>query len=203
MKLRLKICGVKDQARELATLEPDYLGFIFYDKSPRYFQSYIPALDDRIRRVGVFVNEDPQRILALKEQHNLDILQLHGDESQEDCAALRSEAEIWKVFGLNRDFDFNELTPYLSVVDMFLFDTKSEARGGTGKTFDWKVLHDYHHDKPFMLSGGIGPEHASEIKSLKKEFPLLYGIDINSRFELGPGQKDIERIKRFEDELSR
>nr|WP_104813956.1 phosphoribosylanthranilate isomerase [Aureitalea marina] len=201
--MRLKICGVKEQAEELAGLGPDYLGFIFYDQSPRYFKSEIPNTTKEVRRVGVFVNETPETVLKIQKKHQLDILQLHGDESPEVCELLGREAEIWKVFGLNQEFDFSQLTPYLPVVDMFLFDTKSKARGGTGKTFDWSVLKGYDHPKPFMLSGGIGPEHVQEINHMESEFPMLYGIDINSRFESEPGLKDIERIKRFKDELSR
>ena len=199
----LKICGIQDQAAQLSGLEPDYLGFIFYPKSPRHFQGSIKGLIPEVKRVGVFVNEQPEIILELLEKHNLDVIQLHGEESVQQCELLAGKAEVWKVFGVDSDFDFQRLSPYLSTVDKFLFDTKSEARGGTGISFDWEKLQEYPYNKPFILSGGIGPEHADEIKELKQSLPQMQGIDINSRFEIEPGQKDIELIKRFIDELSR
>ena len=201
--LKLKICGVRDQGVELSGLEPDFLGFIFYPKSPRNFRGSIEGLNPDVKRVGVFVNEQPEQILELVQKHNLDVIQLHGEESVKECELLRENAEIWKVFGVDSEFDFEHLSPYLKAVDKFLFDTKSEARGGTGISFNWAKLKEYHLDKPFILSGGIGPNHAKELKGLSKSLPQMCGIDINSRFEIEPGIKDIELVKRFIDELSR
>lgn len=203
MELQLKICGVRHQAHALGLLEPNYLGFIFYQGSPRFFNGTIDGVSNQIKRVGVFVNEHPSKMLELKEIHKLDILQLHGEEPVEECELLGKQIEVWKVFGIDQDFNFDRLKPYLPVVDKFLFDTKSTSRGGTGRNFDWEKLDHYPFDKPFVLSGGIGPEHAKEIKELKQRFPLMHGVDINSRFETAPAIKDIELIKRFQDELSR
>lgn len=202
--LKLKVCGMKFAANiaAVAGLQPDYLGFIFYDKSPRYISDvsaelikYIPS---EIKTVGVFVDEDLEIVKKKINLYQLKAVQLHGSEAPEYCAELKTNfnnLEVIKAFGLDEDFDFSTLDAYKKVVDFFLFDTKTKAHGGSGKTFDWKILESYTLDKPYFLSGGIDLEHAEAISRIKDE--RLYALDINSRFETEPGVKDVERIKAF------
>ena len=160
--MKLKICGMKypDNILELGALLPDYMGFIFWEKSTRYFNGPIPELPKSIKKTGVFVNESVTNIVAKIIQHDLQAVQLHGNESVAFCTELKKIApkkiEIIKVFSIMNTFDFEVLTPFESVCDYFLFDTKGKLPGGNGTTFDWKVLENYPSSKPFFLSGGIG-----------------------------------------------
>ncbi|RQO77172.1 N-(5'-phosphoribosyl)anthranilate isomerase [Pedobacter sp. KBW01] len=191
----------------VAELQPDYLGFIFYDKSPRLISDvsaelikYIPA---EIKTVGVFVNEDIEKVKEKVSTFKLKAVQLHGNESQEYCAGLKAgfpDVEVIKAFGIDEDFDFAVLAAYLDVADYFLFDTKTKAHGGSGKTFNWSVLDRYTYSKPYFLSGGIDLEHATAIKNISDD--RLYALDINSRFETEPGLKDAVKIKEFIKEMS-
>ena len=208
-KFKLKVCGMKLAANvaAVAALRPDYLGFIFYDKSPRLISDvsaelikYIPA---EIKTVGVFVDEELDVVKKKINLYQLKAVQLHGSESPGYCAALKSifgEIEVIKAFGVDEDFDFNVLKEYMDAVDFFLFDTKTKAHGGSGKTFDWKMLNNYKLDKPYFLSGGIDLQHAAAIKQI--EDSKLYALDINSRFEVEPGVKDVEKVKAFINILS-
>lgn len=203
-KFKLKVCGMKLAANiaAVAALRPDYLGFIFYDKSPRLISDvsaelikYIPA---EIKTVGVFVDEELDVVKKKINLYQLKAVQLHGSESPGYCAALKSifgEIEVIKAFGVDGDFDFNVLKEYMDAVDFFLFDTKTKVHGGSGKTFDWKMLDNYKLDKPYFLSGGIDLQHAAAIKQI--EDSKLYALDINSRFEVEPGVKDVEKVKAF------
>ncbi len=184
----------------VAELHPDYLGFIFYQKSPRFITEvsaelikYVPTT---IKTTGVFVNEDVQIVKQYIIKYNLKAVQLHGNEDASYCEKLKSAGvEIIKAFGVDADFDFNRLSVYLNVVDYFLFDTQTPAHGGSGKVFDWKLLENYKFDKSYFLSGGIDLVHTAMIKEIID--PRLYAIDINSKFELEPGLKDIEKLKEF------
>jgi phosphoribosylanthranilate isomerase len=205
--MKLKVCGMKylENIQEVATLQPDYLGFIFYDKSKRNFEGIIPELPESIKKIGVFVNATLDEIVSKVNQYNLQVVQLHGDESVEFCKELhqaRKEVEIIKVFGIIDEFNFDVLKPYLAVVDYFLFDTKGKERGGNGITFDWKVLSDYPFSKPFFLSGGIGLEQTLEINKIKKTDLPIYALDVNSKLEMEAGLKSVENIKKFKDEIS-
>lgn len=192
---------------EVSQLQPDYLGFIFYEGSPRYFDfEEIAPISAKIQKVGVFVNAEIDDILAKIDQFDLKIVQLHGKESAEFCAKLNEQlrsknVEIWKVFGIKDQFDFNVLTAYEPVVDKFLFDTKGKEKGGNGYAFDWEVLKKYPSKKPFMLSGGIGSEEIEKLKELSKTNLPLYGIDVNSKFEIEPGLKDVEMLRKFKEDL--
>jgi len=202
--LKLKVCGMKFAANiaAVAALQPDYLGFIFYEKSPRFISDvsaelikYIPS---EIKTVGVFVDVDLEIVKKKVNLYQLKAVQLHGNESAEYCAELKSlfnSLEVIKAFGVDEDFEFAVLNNYTAVVDYFLFDTKTKAHGGSGKTFDWKILDNYKLDKPYFLSGGIDLEHADVI--LKIDDSRLYALDINSRFEVEPGVKDAEKIREF------
>ena len=199
--MKLKICGMKypDNILEVGSLLPDYMGFIFWEKSARYFDGIIPELPTSIKKVGVFVNAPLVEILEKIEKHNLQTIQLHGNESVEFCENLKKntskEIEVIKVFSILNTFDFAVLKPFENVCDYFLFDTKGKLPGGNGTTFDWKVLENYPSTKPFFLSGGIGTEEMEAVNEILKTNLPVYAIDVNSKFEIEPGLKNIELIK--------
>ena len=214
--MKLKVCGMKHNLAEVAQLQPDYVGFIFYEKSPRdvtklsFSDFVIPAQAGiHSQRVGVFVNASVEFILENTEAFKLDVIQLHGEETVEFCEALGRHSEfiseshekklltIWKVFSIKDSFDFSILKEFEPYVDAFLFDTKGKDKGGNGYTFDWSVLKDYTSAIPFILSGGIGPEHVEDLKALQKTNLPILAIDVNSKFETKPGLKDIEKLRAF------
>lgn len=205
--LKVKVCGMKhrDNITELLALQPDLIGLIFYPKSPRFAEPELEAellasLPASVQRVGVFVNEPVAEILGKVRQYGLTAVQLHGEEPPETCRQLQEEGlRVLKVFSIGQDFDFGALKGYEKVCDYFLFDTKGQSYGGNGVTFDWTVLDEYRLPVPFLLSGGIGPEHAEAIRQLRH--PQLAGIDLNSRFETSPGRKDIALIGTLLEEL--
>ena len=231
--MKLKVCGMKyiENIQQVAELQPDYLGFIFYEKSKRNFEGIIPEIPDGIKKVGVFVNEISEIIISLVEEYQLDAIQLHGDESVEYVRDLKSELaerrrlfteenkfikkrknklyiskepiEIIKVFGVKDKFDFSILEPYLETVDYFLFDTKGKERGGNGVQFNWEVLENYPFEKLYFLSGGIGLEDANKMSSKfeDKAFKYCYALDVNSKFENKPGEKNIEALTLFKERL--
>lgn len=189
----------------VADLHPDYLGFIFYDKSPRYISDVsaelIKYVPQEIKTVGVFVDEDVEAVKALVQKHYLKAVQLHGKEDVAYCKAMKETGvEVIKAFGIHADFDFSVLEVYEPVVDYFLFDTQTPAHGGSGKVFDWTLLENYQLQKPYFLSGGVDLAHAEQIKMIKDE--RLYAVDINSKFELEPGLKDVDKLKEFFKELN-
>ena len=206
MNIKLKVCGMKQAANiaAVAELRPDYLGFIFYQQSPRYISEvsaelikYVPPT---IKTTGVFVDEDVQIVKQYLIKYNLKAVQLHGKESVAYCQELKSTGvEVIKAFGIGEDFDFLSLESYLNEVDYFLFDTQTAAHGGSGKVFDWKLLEKYQFDKPYFLSGGIDLSHIETLKSIND--PRLYAIDVNSKFELEPGLKDVEKLREFFKEM--
>ncbi len=212
--MKLKICGMKYNTQEVAALQPDYLGFIFYEKSPRNFDGDIPTLPENVKKVGVFVDADIAFAKANIEKYNLDVIQLHGSESPEYIKELKSfcqtelvevpekTLEIWKVFGIKDTFDFDRLTPYEDLVDAFLFDTKGKAKGGNGYTFDWNALKEYSSKTPFILSGGIGLEEIENIKEILGTHLPILALDVNSKFEEEPGRKNIESLQTFTSQLT-
>lgn len=200
--MKLKVCGLKHQSNieELMQLPIDYMGFIFYDKSPRFVDEklsfdFMRSIPKQIKKVGVFVNESSYFICNKIAHYDLNMVQLHGDESPEICKELKPHVKVMKAFQINDDFDFNQLENYSSVVDYFLFDSPTVNYGGSGNTFNWQVLEKYDYDIPFFLSGGISEEHIEQIKQLK--IPQQIGIDINSKFEIEPGLKNTNKIKPF------
>ncbi|MAD96555.1 MAG: N-(5'-phosphoribosyl)anthranilate isomerase [Flavobacteriaceae bacterium] len=204
--MKLKVCGMKyeENIRAIADLNPDYLGFIFYSKSKRNFEGEIPALSNDIKKTGVFVNESIDKVNSLIEEHQLQAVQLHGDESVSYVKELKSkneDVEIIKVFGIKDSFDFSALEDYQSVVDYFLFDTKGKERGGNGVKFDWMVLKDYPYQTPIFLSGGIGLEDIEEIRKIQTTGLPIYAVDVNSKFEIEPGLKNMEDVQRFKTNL--
>ena len=204
-KLRIKVCGMRDpQNMELlCALSPEYVGFIFYKQSKRFVGSRPdPALftipGPHIKKVGVFVNEERKQVRKAIKEYGLDAVQLHGGESTDYCRSLSGEAlELIKV--VDPGGNLKDMENYNGVVDYLLFDSAGEGRGGTGRKFDWKLLEELPAGPPFFLSGGIGPDDAEAICNL--ELDAMMGVDVNSRFELSPGVKNMESLKKFITEI--
>ena len=199
--VRIKICGMKfpENILKVGALLPDFMGFIFWEKSSRYFDGEIPMMPKSIKKVGVFVNESLEIVVTKIKKYKLDCIQLHGEESVEFCQKLKeTPIQIIKVFSIKDNFNFEIFNEFESVCDYFLFDAKGELPGGNGTTFDWNLLKKYPSNKPFFLSGGIGIE---EIKLLKEMNLPVYGIDVNSKFETEPGLKNTELLKSFQSQI--
>ena len=231
--MKLKICGMKLNTAEVAALRPDYLGFIFWEPSSRFFDGEIPELPQGVQKVGVFVDASLDDISEKVEKFGLHAVQLHGKESPIFCEQLsvRSKSvvaysqnadnarsnlpaeqtgaietshketsfKIIKVFSIKDNFDFSLLKPYEELCDYYLFDTKGKLPGGNGYAFDWGVLRNYPSTKPYFLSGGIGLEDAKAIEDFRQrpEAEYCYSLDINSKFEVKPGLKDVGKLKKF------
>ncbi|HEY4325814.1 MAG TPA: phosphoribosylanthranilate isomerase [Mucilaginibacter sp.] len=198
--MKIKICGLKDPGniKAVSALEPDYMGFICYGPSPRFVSEVslesLKDIPDSIFKTAVFVNESTERINNLIDQYNFNAIQLHGDESPEFCNSFKNKVSVIKAFGLNSDFNFEQLTAYKNKVDLFLFDTKTNIHGGSGKTFDWSILNKYKLDVPFFLSGGLSLDNIEEIRNINHS--QFYGVDLNSKFETEPGIKSIEKLEK-------
>lgn len=203
MALKIKICGMRDAANiaEVAALKPDYLGFIFYPKSARYIggngdSSMMNSIADSIERVGVFVNETNAHIEAISKTYSLNTIQLHGSETPEQCMELKEKGyTVFKAFQIDDDTLTAEVLAYKGYCDYFLYDTKSKGLGGSGLKFNWNKLEELNDAGAFFLSGGITVDDAATIK----ELPLsnLYGVDINSKFEIKPALKNVTLLKAF------
>jgi phosphoribosylanthranilate isomerase len=199
----LKVCGLRERQNvtAIAALKPQWMGFIFSPVSPRYFNdAREPAMTAEIPKdiykTGVFVNADEETVLNIYNQHSLDYVQLHGDESVEFCKNLSSKGiKIIKAFSITGEFDFSITEDYASCVSLFLFDAAGELRGGNGVQFNHDLLKDKRFNKPFLLSGGIGPGDAAALKNL--HHPDLIGVDVNSRFEDAQGLKNVEALQLF------
>lgn len=186
-----------ENIQEVAALLPDYLGFIFYENSPRYVGDdfKIPThIPDSIKRVGVFVNESLSIVLEKCKEHNIEFIQLHGNESVDECAFLKSQGlKVIKAFSVHDDFDFGCVKPFESIVDYVLFDTKGKYAGGNNQTFNWKLLGKYNQLVPFFLSGGLSLETIQDLHSLSGM--NIHALDFNSGVELSPGLKSAPKIK--------
>lgn len=208
--------------REVSQLGVDMIGMIFYPKSPRYVEmqsSHAGIIPDYAKeniniksskspaRVGVFVDDMVQNIVTRVVNYHLDYVQLHGNEPREMCENLRLTLDpdirpgikIIKAISVSDASDIQKYKEYVGAVDLFLFDTKCKTVGGSGRQFDWQVLEQYDGEVPFLLSGGIGPEDASRLHAF--HHPKCIGIDLNSRFEIEPGVKDVEKLKGFLNEI--
>ena len=213
---QLKVCGLTkmDQIQELISLNTNFLGFIFYEKSPRFVLNQL-SLDEISEinhqgKVGVFVNETVEKIAEISEKAKLNFIQLHGDEDEEFILSLSQrlskDVKIIKVFRVGETFNF-QFSIFKSLVDYFLFDTDSKAFGGTGKTFDWQILNEIEIPKPYFLSGGISLENIKNLQNFVKvnmsenktltKLNTPFALDINSKFEIEPGIKNLEKIKTF------
>ena len=220
----IKVCGMRDaqNIREVSQLGVDMIGMIFYPKSPRYVEmqsSHAGIIPDYVKediniksakspaRVGVFVDDMVQNIVTRVVNYHLDYIQLHGNEPREMCENLRLTLDpdirpgikIIKAISVSDASDIQKYKEYVGAVDLFLFDTKCKTVGGSGQQFDWQVLEQYDGEVPFLLSGGIGPEDTSRLHAF--HHPKCIGIDLNSRFEIEPGVKDVEKLKGFLNEI--
>ena len=196
-ELVIKVCGMReaDNIHEVEALGVDWLGLIFWPKSSRYVSERPDYLPQHAKRVGVFVDEAVDTVKKKADAYALDLIQLHGSESPDYIRALKASCSIIKAFSIATADDLEQTKDYESLVDYFLFDTKGPSVGGNGVQFNWDVLKDYHGQTPFLLSGGIGPDDAQRIQAF--HHPQCIGIDLNSRFELSPGFKDINKLKQF------
>ena len=206
--MKLKVCGMKHNTGDIARLGPDYLGFILWKGSPRYTGDSLPETEaDGPARVGVFVDAPLREVLEYSRKGQLGLLQLHGSESPEYCQKLRvllnkareHAPKIIKAFAPGKDFDFRILEAYLPLCDYFLFDSRGPMPGGNGRTFDWTVLEKYPYEKPYFLSGGIGPGSTTALQDFARSPAArrCYAIDVNSKFETRPGEKDPQALKTF------
>jgi phosphoribosylanthranilate isomerase len=201
--IKIKVCGMRDpeNVREVSQLRPDFLGFIFYPASKRFVGenadvAMFQNVPRKIKKVGVFVNEDNEKIMEWAYRYDLDFVQLHGSETPKDCRTIRSAGyQVIKAFGIDPAFNFTTLVPYLQFCDYFLFDTKSSQFGGSGQKFNWEKIREYKYNVPFFLSGGIGPEDHTLI--LEIHHPAMVAIDINSQFEIEPGLKNVSLVRNF------
>lgn len=195
----IKTCGMRDadNIRAVSELGIDWMGFIFWAPSSRYVSEKPTFLPTRQKRVGVFVDARIEEVKSKADEYALDLIQLHGSESPAFCEWLKanSRQQLIKAFNIATQEDLQQTSPYEGLVDYFLFDTKAKMVGGNGTQFDWSVLSAYQGNTLFLLSGGIGPDDAEKVRNF--HHPQLAGIDLNSRFELSPALKDIEKLKQF------
>jgi phosphoribosylanthranilate isomerase len=206
--MRIKVCGMTkaEQVLQLDELGVEFAGFIFYPKSPRYVLSHMSKEQlkkikgKHINKVGVFVNTPVEEVLQMVDACGLYLVQLHGDENPRYCEQIANYVTVIKAFRLREGEEILwRAKDYQEAADMFLFDTEGAGYGGTGKKFNWDLLKGGNVRKPFFLSGGIQPEDEALLKEFEKE-PVakdLFAIDINSKFELAPGLKDMDKIESF------
>ena len=203
MGLKIKVCGMREEENvgALGALQPDYMGFIFYAKSPRNVIGSVPKnISKATKKVGVFVNEPYTFVKQKVQQESLHYVQLHGEETPAYCKILQAEGiPVIKAFAIDADFDFDQLYAYEEKVEYFLFDAKGVARGGNGISFDWTLLEQYQGHTPFLLAGGIHEEMLASIKNIQHQ--KFIGVDLNSKFEISPGLKDIHKLKQFINDL--
>ena len=209
--MKLKVCGLTklDQIQELISLKVDFLGFIFYEKSPRYVLNHLNLKEiseiPHAGKVGVFVNETIENVIDFSVKANLNFIQLHGDEDDHYIANLKNnlpnQIKMIKVIRIgnqtSEELQIN-INQQPSTINYLLFDTDSKAFGGTGKTFDWKILNEVEISIPYFLSGGISLENVHQIPTINTQ---PFSLDINSKFELEPGIKDLEKIKQLYEKL--
>ena len=194
----IKVCGLNngDNINQLMKLDLDYMGIIFYRKSSRFFSSATLPKSEK-KYVAVFVDESLDVIKKIINKYKFEYVQLHGNEDQKYCKEISSLCNIIKAFRINDRFDLNEIEKYSKYCKYFLFDTFTESYGGSGKKFNWNLLLNYNHKKDFILSGGINLELINSIKKLKNQLPNLIGVDLNTKFEIKPGLKDVNRVQKF------
>ncbi|HRT48569.1 MAG TPA: phosphoribosylanthranilate isomerase [Bacteroidales bacterium] len=201
--IKVKVCGLKDpeNVKKICETGIDFAGFIFSTKSPRYVgknpdRNIFGSIPDTIGRVGVFVDEEHDKIIETAKSLGIGIIQLHGNEDLSYCGKIKASGlQVIKVFRVGNKIDLNHVNAYSDVCDYFLFDTGGRLYGGSGKKFNWDILNGLSLQKPFFLSGGIGPGDVQELGKIKND--MFFGVDINSRFEISPGIKDFEKVEVF------
>lgn len=202
--MKVKVCGMREpeNLKQIAALQPDYMGFIFYEGSKRYCDGTITPellaeLPASIKKVGVFVNETTEVILDTARKYKLDVVQLHGRETPRQCQEIKNAGlEVIKAFSVDDNFVFENTLLYERGCDYFLFDTRGNNYGGNGTVFDWEILKGYLSDKPYFLSGGLNLENLKS-REFEKIWPKPFALDVNSGFELEPGLKDVEQVKEL------
>lgn len=203
----VKVCGMRDEAnaREVAALGIDLMGFIFFERSARFVGDATPSTQAGLKRVGVFVNSPMEYIVESVAKHKLDFIQLHGNESPDMCRDVKSAIlypiGVIKAISIASKDDITKAEDYDGAVDMLLFDTKCTGYGGSGVKFDWSILNSYHGATKFLLSGGIDVDSADDILAITH--PKFAGVDLNSRFEISPALKDVGRLKKFLELINR
>ena len=203
--MKVKVCGITtvNQLKELEMMDVDFAGLIFHKSSPRYVLNEIKSPysikkeNINIKKVGVFVNESINTVINTAKEWELDMVQLHGDESPEFCKEIKSVVKTTKAFRIGDPTSFANINAYSDVVDCFLFDTLGERYGGIGKQFDWNLLTSFEINKPFFLSGGIGSDDVGKIDEICNRVTSLYALDLNSKFEITPGIKDMDKLSVF------
>lgn len=199
----VKVCGMTnvDNLKAIAAAMPDYFGFIFYEKSPRAIKIKTLPKFKNIHKIGVFVNATHDYILKNQQQYKLNGVQLHGEEDISYVKALKEklpdDVKIFKAISVENASDFKAISSYENYVDMIVLDTKTKLKGGSGKQFDWNLLNYYDAEIPFLLSGGISKNDANKVLELQKTHPKMIGVDINSKFEIKPGLKDVSKVNTF------
>ncbi|PZX56020.1 phosphoribosylanthranilate isomerase [Algoriphagus ratkowskyi] len=206
--MKFKVCGMREAENIhnlIQEVKPDWMGLIFYSKSPRYvsddFAASIQVVE--VPKVGVFVNESVDFVLDKIDEFKLSTIQLHGNESPEYVRELKLKTgkKLWKVISVGESIDWETLRDYVGLVEYFLFDTATVEHGGSGKRFNWDVLEGYPFEVGFLLSGGLDEESMEEIMDLAHRLPRLVGVDLNSKFEDAPGLKNIKKLKSFKNGL--
>jgi phosphoribosylanthranilate isomerase len=208
--MRVKVCGITQQEQlvQLPATGATFAGLIFYPKSPRYVLRQMTTnqikKENNVNKVGVFVNASVEEVLHMVDECRLHMVQLHGDETPRYCEKIADYISVVKAFRISDSDNIGwRIKDYMEVCDMFMFDTEGAGYGGTGKKFNWQKLHDVAVGKPYFLSGGIEPDDVEKLKAFSKlpEAKGLFAIDINSKFEFLPGVKDMEKIKKFIQQL--
>ena len=200
--MKLKVCGLKypDNIKQIAELGPDFIGFIFYEGSKRFVGNdfVMPEIPSGVKKSGVFVNAPVQYILDTVKKHKLDLVQLHGDETPEYCAEVSKSIPVVKAFGVDETFDLNSLQAYKPYCTYYLFDSKTENYGGSGKPFNWELLKKYDNSVPYFIAGGMDLE---KFRIVEKLALPVFGIDVNSKFEIKPGYKDIIKVIQIKNNI--
>lgn len=209
--MRVKVCGIteEDQLQKLTAIGATFAGLIYYPKSPRYALRHMTTSQikraNNVNKVGVFVNANIEEVLHMVDECRLHMVQLHGDESPRYCEKIADYISVVKAFRVSESDNIQwRIQEYMNVCDMFLFDTEGAGYGGTGKKFNWDKLRNVQVGKPYFLSGGIEPGDAQKLKDFaaQPEAKALFAVDINSKFEINPGHKDLDKVKTFIKELS-
>lgn len=209
MDMQIKICGMKysDNILEVSKLNPNYMGFIFNTSSSRFAENLdlftLQSLPKAIKKTGVFVNESLENILTYIHRYDLDAVQLHGSENHELCRLIQKEANVMviKVFPIMDTYNLKVTKEYDDVADLYLFDTKTDLYDDSSQKFNWNILYSYTGEKEFLLSGNIGLDDVKAIREL--EHPKMIGVNLNTRFEIKPGLKNVELLHEFIEELSK
>jgi phosphoribosylanthranilate isomerase len=200
--MKLKVCGLKysDNIRQIAELNPDYMGFIFYEGSKRFVGEdfVMPSISGSISKSGVFVNAPEEYIVGKIKKYGLHCVQLHGNESPEFCERISAHAAVIKAFGVDEQFNLEQLKPYSKYCRFFLFDNKTDNYGGSGKPFNWEVLRTYDNSVPYFIAGGMDLDRFRKVEELQLN---VYGIDVNSKMEIKPGYKDIIKVIQIKNNI--